>query len=114
MRLRRRRYDWRSSSVSPVQPGLRDHFIHYLVTRRRRGSQRRLAHLVVVVLVATVLVLLVVALGLSVLRRSLLLLLARRSRNPAQIADSRFNLVHQADVFVITDHTRLGGVIRLG
>src|SRR5271166_3471923 len=51
MPLRRRRHDWRISSVSPVQPGLRDHFIHHLVTRRRRGSQRRLAHLVVVVLV---------------------------------------------------------------
>src|SRR5208337_1766927 len=112
MRLRERRHDWRSSCGSPVQPGLIDHFIHNLIARSRRRGQSRLAHLVVVVLVTAILVLLVIALGLVLwLRRLILLVLG--SRNPAQITHSRFDLVHQADVLVVTDYPRLSGVVSL-
>src|SRR5271169_580640 len=101
------RHGWRSSYGSPIQPGLIDLLLIY----RRTAGQHRLARFAAVVLVLAVLLLLLWVTLLRILRRALLLLLGCRSA--AQIAHARLDLIHQADIFVIANHPRLRGIVRL-
>src|ERR1019366_4634957 len=100
------------SLLGTPQPGLIRYFIHSLFIPSRRRSQLGLVSGMGVVLVRSVLVLPVIALRL-VLGRGLFRLLLRRGDAP-QVTHPRLDLIHQANVFVITNHARLGGVIRLG
>src|SRR5215831_4655489 len=106
MPLRVRRHGWRSSCVSPVQPGLFDNVLLYC----RTACQHGLAHFAAVV---SVLVLLVGAslLVVGALRSVLLLLL--RCSGAAQIAHSRLNLIHQPNILVIADYPSFRGVVGL-
>src|SRR6516225_12259764 len=104
MPLRVLRHGWRSSCDSPVQPGLFDDLLIYHRTAGQHGLARVTAVVLVLVFLLVGAALLVGAL------RSILLLLLRCSR-AAQIAHSRFDLIHQANVFVIPHYPSFRRVV---
>src|SRR5215469_530267 len=107
MPLRVLRHGWRSSCDSPIQPGLFNDLLVY----RRTAGQHRLASVTTVVLVLVVLLVRAALFILGALRSALLLLL--RCSGAAQIAHSRFNLIHQPNVLVIADYPSFRGVVGL-
>src|SRR6516225_234703 len=107
MPLRVLRHGWRSSCESPVQPGLFDNVLIYY----RTAGQHRLARVAAVVLILVLLLVRAAFLVLGALRSVLLLLL--RCSGAAQIAHSRFNLIHQPNVLVIADYPSFRGVVGL-
>src|ERR1039457_3695912 len=105
MQLREFQHGWRSLYISAVQRGLWDHLLFYRRTTRQHW---------LVGFPAVVLVLAVLLWGCALLRiagRTRFLLLIGRRATP-QIAHARLDLIHQADVFVITHHPRFRGVVR--
>src|ERR1017187_670151 len=106
MQLREFQHGWRSSYHSPVQPGL----LGLLLTYRRTTRQQWLVGFAAVVLVLAVLFF-CGALLRTAGRTRFLLLLGRRAA--PQIAHARLDLIHQADVFVLSHYPRFRGVVRL-